>query len=104
MEEEVAILIFNKIMKNFRDIIGVLLSIADAIVLLIISMATIVFLYGLVGYIKKSSDVAGREESRKYIIYGILGLFVMTAVWGLVKILADTFGISAVGIPQIRIY
>lgn len=89
--------------SNLRDIIYVLLGLSRTIVYLIMALATVYFLWGLVGYIKSSGDVSAREESRKYIIYGLLGLFVMTGVWGLVEILTNTFGFSGIGIPQIRI-
>lgn len=36
----------------------------------------------------------GRDEAKKTILWGIVAIFVMTSVWGLVNILANTFTLS----------
>ncbi len=90
-------------MRNFSDLIYILVGLSRTVVYLLMALAVMYFLWGLVGYIKSSGDVSAREESRKYMIYGILGLFVMVGMWGLVEILTNTFGFSGIGIPQIRI-
>ena len=40
------------------------------------------------------------KEARNVMIYGIIGLFVMVAVWGLVNVLINTFGLST-SVPQV---
>jgi len=35
-----------------------------------------------------------KTEGKSHIIYGIIGLFVIVAVWGLVAIIVKTFGVS----------
>ena len=90
-------------MTNFRDLIYILVSLSKAVVYLLVALAVAYFMWGLIGYIRSSGDVSSREDSRKYMLYGILGLFVMVGMWGLVEILTNTFGFSGIGIPQIRI-
>lgn len=62
-------------------------------------IATIVFLWGVITYITAAGDEDKIKKGRSYIIYGLLGLFVMVAVWGIVRILVQTFGVGGVGIP-----
>ena len=50
-------------------------------------------------FLQSAGDAKGREEGKKRLMYGILGLAVMVSVWGLVSILAGTIG-GNVGIPQ----
>lgn len=88
---------------NFKGIISTLMNIGNSLIYLMITLGVFYFLWGLFGYMKNSDDVKGREESRKFIIYGLIGIFVMTAVWGLVNVLTETFGLGAIGIPQIKI-
>ena len=35
-----------------------------------------------------------KKKGRDRVIYGIIGLAVIIAMWGLVKILTDTFGLT----------
>ncbi len=86
---------------TFSDIINNIIIFLGNLILLIIAIAVLIFFYGLVGYITNSGDESKRKESVQYIIYGIFGLFVMVAVWGLVAMLAGFIG-EGVGVPQIR--
>lgn len=64
---------------------------------LLIAVAVVVFLYGVVKYITAGGSEEKRAEARMTMIYGIIGLFVMVAIWGLVGILLNTFGIAPGG-------
>ena len=86
---------------TFAGIIDNIIIFLGNLILLIIAIAVLIFFYGLVGYISNSGDETKRKESLQYILYGIFGLFVMVAVWGLVSLLAGFIG-ESVGIPQIR--
>lgn len=62
---------------------------------LIISIAVVWFIYNVFMY-----TIAGDEEKKKAaktgMIWGIVGIFVMVSIWGLVAILQSTFGTSGV--------
>jgi len=62
---------------------------------LLMTIAIAVFLYGIVLYISSGGDAEKEKTARGYIIYGIIGLFILVAFWGLVTVLANTFGISS---------
>jgi hypothetical protein len=73
-------------------------SIADSIketllllVPILFILATIVFIWGIILYITSGGNEERRKEGRNFIIYGLIGLFVMVAVWGLVVVIADIF-------------
>lgn len=64
-------------------------SIIGSIVPLLIGAALVVFLWGVLMYvIKDDSDSKGKAVN--YMVFGIIGLFVMVSVWGLVNLLQDT--------------
>lgn len=74
-------------------------DIINAIIPLLIGVALVVFLYGVVMYVVRS----GAEDKGKainYIIYGIIGLFVMVSVWGLVNLVQDTLEIGEGSVPD----
>ena len=62
------------------------------IVPIIIGFALIAFLWGIVKYMWGASDEKQREESKMFMLWGIIGLFVMVSVWGLVAIIANLTG------------
>lgn len=89
---------------KFADIVGIIVNLMGMAVNLLMAFALLVFLYGLMRYMMDAGDDSKREESRQYMVYGIIGLFVMVSMWGLVQVLTNTFipG-SAVGIPDLNI-
>ena len=59
---------------------------------LLFALALAYFLYGLTGYVT-AHDEKKQKEGRDAIIYGLIGLFVMTSVWGLINVVGGTLGI-----------
>ncbi|MDO8492927.1 MAG: hypothetical protein Q7S19_00025 [bacterium] len=72
---------------------------------LFFAMALAYFLYGVFSYVSTGADAKKREEARGTIVYGIIILFVMSSVWGLVQFLRDSTNIqegSAPSAPTVR--
>jgi hypothetical protein len=70
-------------------------GILNKLVPLFISVAVVWFIWSVFQF-----TVAGNEEAKlkakEHIIWGIVGLFIMVSVWGLVAILQATFGTAGV--------
>jgi hypothetical protein len=71
--------------------LGYIIKLVNAAVPLLITIAIIVFFWGVISYVVKS-DPEGKEAARHTMIYGIIGIAVMVSVWGLVRILRETVG------------
>ncbi len=54
------------------------------------ALALIMFIVGVLKYVKSGDNEEAREAGRGLMLFGIIALFVMTSVWGLVKILYST--------------
>lgn len=80
----------QQVIPGLQGVVNVFRFVLSAIVPIIISLALIYFLWGVVSYVIRSAP-DDKENAKKQMIYGIIGLFVMISVWGLVKILQDTF-------------
>lgn len=65
--------------------------------LLLGSLAILVFFWGIVKYIAKRGSEKGVEEAKHTIQWGLIALFVMFTVWGLVQLLSATFGVPING-------
>jgi uncharacterized membrane protein len=84
---------------TFEFIVNRIIELLNIGVLIFIALGIITFFWGIVIYIFRSGDEGKRKEGVNYIMYGILGIFVMVAVWGIVQIFSSMLGIN-VGIPQ----
>lgn len=70
-------------------------------VLMLLSLA--VFIWGVVVFIFKSDDEKARAEGKQRILWGLIGLFVIVSVWGLVVLLSEItgiFGYTGIRPPQ----
>ena len=75
--------------------LGVLEKIAEiikAVMPILVSVAVIFFIYSLLSYILKEGE--DKAKAKTQMIWGIIILFAMISVWGLVGILTDTFGLT----------
>jgi hypothetical protein len=75
----------------------------DYIIGALFILATVIFLWGVVLYIRSSADEASRRKAQGIMMWGIIGLTVMTVAWGIVTILVNYFGLGQ-PTPQFRRY
>lgn len=64
---------------------------------LLILLGLVYTVYAGVQYIAVDPDSNQRDEKRKHLISGIVGLFVIVSVWSLVALIGNTFNIFAGG-------
>jgi len=81
------------------DIFVTINEIVGAVTWMLMSIATAVFLWGMVKYVMAGGDEKAKEASKGYIKAGIIGLFLMVAIWGIVSVIARTFDVDTEGIP-----
>jgi hypothetical protein len=66
-----------------------LTNIGNVIIEILIAFAVLYIIFNVVRYIM--SDDEGRKAKGMSILWGIVGLFVILSIWGLVNILSNTF-------------
>ena len=77
---------------NFSSLVNKFISgVLTPLIYLFVAGGVVYFLAGVLKYMRKASDEKEREEGRKMMLYGIIALFVMVSVWGLVRVLQGTF-------------
>jgi len=60
----------------------------------LVALGVVYFIWGVIMYVI-ASDEEAKKKGRDRIIFGIIGLTVIVAVWGLVNIVIDTFDIDS---------
>ena len=81
------------------DILRSISTTLQTIIGMLFVIATLIFLWGVVQFIAKSGDEAGREKAKGIMTWGIIGLAVMAAAWGVVQVLINYFGVGGQPIP-----
>lgn len=71
--------------------------ISGRLIPLFIALALTYTIYSVVQFMAASDDTQQREEKKQQIFWGIIGLFVITSIWGLIAIIGDSFGLFAGG-------
>lgn len=73
------------IINNSKDIFNLVIGV-------LFVLATVVFLWGIIQFIAKSGDPEGQKKAKGIMTWGIVGLAVMAAAWGVAQILINFFG------------
>ncbi|MEK7477854.1 MAG: pilin [Patescibacteria group bacterium] len=65
-----------------------------ALVPILMTAALLFFIWGLIMYIRSAGDPEKASEGKSIMIYGVIALFVMSAIWGLTGFIGGVFGID----------
>ncbi len=89
-----------KLKSLFNILIWLKCFIVGAIIPLIFALAFLFFLWGVFKFMM-ASDPKSKQESQKLIWWGLVGLFVMVSVWGIIQILGNILGIEST-VPMLQ--
>ncbi|MHB8860304.1 MAG: hypothetical protein ACYC48_01025 [Minisyncoccota bacterium] len=80
----------------------ILYLINAVLVPVLFAVAFLVFLYGIAkAYIFSNGEPSEVEKGHKLILWGVIGFVVMVSLWGLVNVVANTFGLGGAGAPPL---
>ncbi len=82
-------------MNGLESLIGATGDFISQAILVFAGAGLLVFLYGLVKFIfRLGGSEAKVEEGKNMMIWGLVALFVMVSVWGLVRFFQESLGIT----------
>lgn len=82
--------------QNVLGLLGVISQIFGVVIPILVTLAVIYVIVGVIKYATASDDET-QATARKSILHGIIALFVIVSIWGLVAILNQTFGVGQGG-------
>lgn len=77
--------------KNILDTI--IANILNPIAMLLFAWGFFMFLWGLFQFMR-NLGANEKETGKMHILYGIAGMFIMIAVWGLIALVTNTLGLQ----------
>jgi hypothetical protein len=69
-------------------------TIVNTLIPIMMALAVLAFFWGLVKYIASASDEAAKESGKNLMIWGMIALFVMVALWGILGWVQSNLGLS----------
>ena len=79
--------------QNLQRIVDMLFGLFNNLVVLFILVAVVVFFWGLIKYLWSMSQESA-HEGLKIMFWGLIAIFVMVSIWGLIRLLQGTLGVS----------
>ncbi len=67
-------------------------SILEPLLFALFGVAVIIFIWGVIEFIRNSDSDDGREKGRNNIIWGMVGMVIMVSVFGIINIIIGTIG------------
>jgi ABC-type phosphate transport system permease subunit len=68
--------------------------IIDPLLLVIFAAGFFMFMWGLFQFMVSSNSGEDLSDGKRHMIYGTLGMFIMVSVYGILSLLASTFGLN----------
>ena len=82
-------------MNALGDAVGRLKTyIIDPIILVLLAAGLCLFMFGLVEFLWGMSKGGSPDKGKSHMLYGIIGMFIMFSVWGILTIINDTLGLD----------
>jgi len=74
--------------------------IINPIIYFLFALAMVYFLYGLAQYLLSPDNEEVRKSSKSHMLWGIVGLFIMVAVFGIMNLILSTVGENKIQIQS----
>lgn len=92
--------LFSGNINNLKDIVDyVTCLLTKSIVPLLFVLTLVFFVYGVIQYFIHPDSIKERENAKKYIVWALVGMFVIFSIAGIIEILRNTFGVTGNPIP-----
>ncbi len=82
---------------NFTDLMNMIVDLVQATIPVIIMLALAVFFFGLVKLLTAADDASKRKEGNAFIVWGLMSLFVIIGIWGVLTVIHATFFSGSIG-------
>ncbi len=68
-------------------------AIVNPLIALLFALAFVIFLWGVFQMIRNAGNEKERETGQQHILWGVIGMFIMIAVKGIIAIIGKTLGL-----------
>lgn len=90
--------------QNLTGLINTFSNILAMLVPIFITLAVLFFFYGIIKYLAGGAE--DKEQAKNIMIWGVVALFVMVSVFGLIRLIGNTLGVGqggGISVPQVPV-
>ncbi len=80
--------------SNLNDIVGKVIGLFNVAIYLIIALAILTFVWNVYQYFIVQ-DPKDKKDASLYVMYSVIGIFVILSFWGLVNIISNTLNVNS---------
>ena len=84
----------NTLMNNVDRVI------VNPLIVLLFALAVVYFVYGLMQFLMSPDNEEIKKNSKQHMLWGIFGMFIMIAVFGILNIIMTTLGVNGIQIQN----
>ncbi|MBI2673724.1 MAG: hypothetical protein HYX23_00365 [Candidatus Zambryskibacteria bacterium] len=85
-------------MTGIKDLITAVGSLINPLIVILVGVALLVFIWGLIKFIfRVGGDENAIEGGKQLMIWGLIALFVMISVWGIIRLVQIELNLPAGG-------
>lgn len=70
-------------------------TLINAVVPMLFALAIVGFIWGIIKYFLNPDNEEKKKQGKTFMLWGLIALFVMTSMWGIVKIFSGTLDINS---------
>lgn len=74
--------------------LNVVSGIINALIPMVLALAVLFFFWGLAMYMFDAGNSEKKQEGIQMMIMGVMAIFVMVSVWGIIRVLQQTFQVD----------
>ncbi|OGZ06955.1 MAG: hypothetical protein A2942_01320 [Candidatus Lloydbacteria bacterium RIFCSPLOWO2_01_FULL_50_20] len=82
--------------NGILGVIDIVIALISAIIPVLVGFAVVVFFWGVVKFIAHSGDEKALQEGKQLMIWGMIGIFVIVALWSVVGYIQMSLGLNLV--------
>jgi Type IV secretion system pilin len=77
--------------SEFLDSVSLLIS---KLLPITFALSILFFFWGVAQFVLHAGDEKKIKEGKSLMVWGVIAIFVMSSLWGIVKLIGDTFGVE----------
>ena len=97
-------LVFAQSLGNLEILVRSIGRLINLALPIVVAIALLAFFWGLVKFIFGQGNEESKTDGKKLMIWGLVALFVMVSVWGLVRFMGNALGVNqgdTIIVPQV---
>ena len=80
---------------TLKSLMGVAADYLNTALKLLMGLAVLLFVWYVIQYFIKPADSKGHLEATQYVLWSVIGFFVILSMWGIVNVLSSTFNLGS---------